>query len=152
MDAKCLFLVQSLLRLHLERQLWSVGISSSSLPSTCWEVCAFRLCVLPEPGHRSIAPCQRWMIQFPRLCKGNRIFFITFPYSVYTIIAARICVLHEKVQSKEKGGRTTSGYWFIMWKREKKYFKHQTSVKSPTLCPPCAFEVGVRAHFQHLLW
>lgn len=104
MDAKHLFffLVQSLQRLHLEREQWSVGISSSSLSSTCWEVCTFRPCVLPELGRRSIAPCQRWMIQFPCPCKGNRIFFITFPYSVYIMIAARICVLHEKVQWKKK--------------------------------------------------
>lgn len=145
------FLVQSLLRLHLERQQWFVGISSSSLSSTCWEVCAFRLCVLPEPGRRSIAPCQRWMIQFPRPCKGSRIFFITFPYSVYTIIAARIFVLHEKVQWKKKVERRPVVI-DLLCEKGKKYFRHQMSVKSPTLCPLCAFKVGVRAHFQHLLW
>lgn len=81
------------------------GSFSLFFPSTCWESYAFKPCVLPEPGRRSIAPGRRWLMQFPRPCRGSRTFFITFPYAVYTIMAARFCVLHEKLQWEKRWSR-----------------------------------------------
>lgn len=104
-----------------------MGISSFLFfPSTCWESCAFKPCVLPEPGRCSIAPGQRWLIQFPRPCRGSRTFFITFPNAVYTIMAARFCVLHEKLQWEKRRSRNQRLLIFcvkINSLRQQKYIK-----------------------------
>lgn len=135
------FLVQSLQGLHLKKQKWTLGISSSSLPSTCWEICTFRPCALPEPGHRSIAPCQRWMIPFPHPCKGSRIFFITFPQSIYTIIAARICVIWKSPLIKKSW---KEDQWLsIYYLKRKKYL-------TPDVCQISHFVSTYVSHFVHL--